>query len=371
MRRIILLALFLVLALSPKVSFAAPAITNLSGTVSNSESITITGTDFGANGPTVTYFNDFESGSNGVTLTTGDSVPVGSISYVATGASCDPYYTNATSVSGSLAHRSNVASTCPNGGFCYSRVALPSGTMKLFVSYWVLAPASTPWPGEGGDGVNWKIMWVQGEGTADDDLTFPTMLPTTTVVSANSNYYISQNGSEGWASPSWTKGEWKRVWAYIIGSTDATGGFQVWSIESGGVVQQVNVTNVVMFPGSTSTSPYEFERLHVNGYSRAPGSGTTSYPTFDDVYVATGDYAQARVEIGNASTYSSCTNLTPVTTTSWSDTSITGVVRGGSFSSGTAYIYVVDATGAVNSTGYQVVFGGGLVQSGGGCCSWQ
>jgi hypothetical protein len=43
---------------------------------------------------------------------------------------------------------------------------------------------------------------------------------------------------------------------------------------------------------------------------------------------------------------------------SWADTSIAVTLNQGSFAAdATAYLYVVDATGAVNSTGYQVVFG--------------
>jgi hypothetical protein len=98
--------------------------------------------------------------------------------------------------------------------------------------------------------------------------------------------------------------------------------------------------------------------IFMSGYGRTcPGHSCKSY--FDDVYVAVGPNSRARVEIGDASTYTSNHKLTMVTPTSWSGTNITGTVRAGSFTSGNAYVYVTDSTGAVNSNGYAVTFGSG------------
>jgi hypothetical protein len=91
----------------------------------------------------------------------------------------------------------------------------------------------------------------------------------------------------------------------------------------------------------------------INGFNRWCNDCAESAPTFDDVYVAIGTGAQARVEIGDAATYATSKNLSMATVTSWGDTSITATVRQGSFSNlNNAYLYVIDANGSVNQNGY-------------------
>lgn len=73
----------------------------------------------------------------------------------------------------------------------------------------------------------------------------------------------------------------------------------------------------------------------------------------DDVYL---DNSLARVELGNASTWSSSTHKEILIPTSWSSNAITVTVNSGMFSNQEqAYLYVVDANGAVNSAGYPVI----------------
>lgn len=48
----------------PSGILAAPAITGVGGTVSNGQTITISGTGFGSSGPTIAIFDDFEKGTN-------------------------------------------------------------------------------------------------------------------------------------------------------------------------------------------------------------------------------------------------------------------------------------------------------------------
>ena len=79
---------------------------------------------------------------------------------------------------------------------------------------------------------------------------------------------------------------------------------------------------------------------------------------WDDVYM---DNSWARVEIGDASTYANCTHREMQIPTAWSTSSISIDVNQGSMSTGTAYLYVVDDDGAVNSSGYQIT-----ISSGGG-----
>ncbi len=72
---------------------------------------------------------------------------------------------------------------------------------------------------------------------------------------------------------------------------------------------------------------------------------------YDNIYI---DKSIARVELGNAPTYTASTRREVQVPTSWGS-SIQITVNKGGFSSGqTAYLYVVDASGNVNSSGYPV-----------------
>lgn len=75
---------------------------------------------------------------------------------------------------------------------------------------------------------------------------------------------------------------------------------------------------------------------------------------FDDVYI---DYTRARVELGNASTWASCTIREIQIPTAWSDNSITVKVNKGSFTSGTVYLFVIDSMGNVSNS-YPVIING-------------
>ncbi len=79
-----------------------------------------------------------------------------------------------------------------------------------------------------------------------------------------------------------------------------------------------------------------------------------SFTFWDDVYV---DSTQARVEVGNAPTYDSCTHREIQIPTAWSPESITITVNQGSFETGeTAWLFVIDADGSV-SNGYEIQVG--------------
>ena len=68
----------------------------------------------------------------------------------------------------------------------------------------------------------------------------------------------------------------------------------------------------------------------------------------DDVFIQAG--TQARVEIGDNSNWNNCTHKEIQPPSAWSSNSITITLNKGSFSSGTAYLFVVDSTGAVSSS---------------------
>ena len=81
----------------------------------------------------------------------------------------------------------------------------------------------------------------------------------------------------------------------------------------------------------------------------------------DDVYI---DTTWARVLLGDAADPDECTVLEPQPPTSWSDGSITVTVNLGGLSGDTAYLFVYDADGNVNSPGFPVTIDGELPDAG-------
>lgn len=75
----------------------------------------------------------------------------------------------------------------------------------------------------------------------------------------------------------------------------------------------------------------------------------------DDIYI---DSTPSRVEMGNAAAWEANTHREIQVPSAWSDTSVTVSMNQGIFANGTtAYLYVIDANGAVNGTGFPVTIG--------------
>lgn len=117
----------------------------------------------------------------------------------------------------------------------------------------------------------------------------------------------------------------------------------------------VNVNDV----RTRTTAQPSSMRPSVVGWYNSHGTGADGNDHFylDDAYI---DTSWARVEIGNASTYNACTLREIQIPASWSNGSVSVKVNQGAFSNGTsAYLYVVDPNGSVNSNGYPITIGSG------------
>jgi hypothetical protein len=118
-----------------------------------------------------------------------------------------------------------------------------------------------------------------------------------------------------------------------------------------------------LFDGDDTPDGYEFEDDAISqwNYFRVPGwkrPGDDNAETiYDDIYIAIGAHARARIEIGNAPNYDDSTVLAIATPTAWQDNAITTTIRQGSFNSGeTAYLFVIDENGKA-SNGHPFVVG--------------
>lgn len=337
-------------------SHAAPAISGVSGTVSNGESITISGSDFGATGPTIVLFDDFEKGTNGNIISVVDgSAQVEEWDDVEA-APDNPKYSNTVAHSGSLSMLSDQASS---DGAHWAAVAFTDST-RIFTSFWVMLPTGNEVPGTGeGGGANWKLADVNAGAISSPSSQYTTCVTLSDLPPIEGSFqgpgaWYGTSGLDdgGYCETTWIKNRWHRFDNLYIGSTSGSGQNQLWEVDSATAYNRIyNQTSMTNLQASDSAG-WGIFRLH--SYARQDSAGQCYY---DDVYVATGDGALARVEIGNAEVYTECTVLAIITPTSWGDTSITATVRQGSFASdATAYLFVVKSDGTVSS-GYEITFG--------------
>ncbi len=314
---------------------------SVSGTLGDGGNVVIGGSGFGSVGPNVIVFDDFESGVAGADINTGlGSAKYGQWDLVSSVGST--YYGITASVSGSQSFTSDYSVSYAN----WIQADLPASTRNVFISWWLYVPASSNWPGEGNTyGINWKQTWLQGSSTNNDDIYIPARLNSGWLFGGNEN----DPGYINYTSINMVKGEWKRVWVWLKGSTSSTsndGEVKFWELINTGVVQRENDIGINNLKATGS-----WERIRPNGYGRQTSNCMTS---FDDIYIASGPNAQARVEIGDNSIYTNSTKLSILTPTAWSDTLINATLNQGSFNSGdTAYLFVVDAGGTA-SEGYPI-----------------
>lgn len=344
------------------IAYAAPSITNIAGLIQDGQVISVSGTGFGANGPTVVLFDDFEGGAVGQNIKTGPgSAKVGQWDLVG---QVPPKYSTRSALSGTKAFEAQPSAGIEAGN--NMQTFLPVDSHDFFLSWWCFVPSDSPFPGEGNltlDG-NWKILWVSQDAlwNNSNDTFFATVISSPPVrpwaVPTYFEWKISGNtvawtqDLSGANKPVMTKGQWKRFWwwEHDDGTTGAAG---AWELTASGVKTLASMT------GSRTLKPGGFwQRVSVNGYVRNPPDN--SIQMFDDVYVAAGPNAQARIEIGTGCTggvYTACTNLSVSTVNSWSDGTVTATARLGGLS-GTAHIFLFDGNGLYNSSGYPVKIGG-------------
>jgi hypothetical protein len=243
---------------------------------------------------------------------------------------------------------------------------------KIYVTWW---ERFEPPVGTGGQ---WKIFRLSdGEKNTVKD-TCPEMYFNTWYKPDHSHSYsqifnrISCSGTVGTVSyPTGTVGEgssenlpepnaWTRFEIYFDENSGASipdGTFQYWIHKQDAPVKNVRnwVRNMITRDGNCSRSYCKFQDYFGN-HNGLDEQNVHFYT--DDIYVQTGSLA--RVELCDASTWSlrkHCEIQVPQST--WNSSQIKFSVNAGSFTSGKrTYLYVVDATGAVNSNGYPVTLGG-------------
>lgn len=332
------------------IGWAAPAITGVSGTVQDGQTVTISGSGFGATGPNVVLFDTFEKGTSGANISTvTNSADVANWTASERMGATVPLYTNAYALSGTKSMAIDYRVGYGSGpSLTYSNVQ----NSDILVSWWQYIPTNRDVPGTNNSadgGPNWKWFWI---GDQNDDWPwgsdYSIQCLSSTCSSSTTIGSLDDTGTPArydgkWYTPLFSKGTWMRV---TVAMRNATSGGYAWQQEINGSSNSAvdSVTNVV-----TAHSNDPWNVLVIPGFGRRDNN---SVLYIDDVYVATGAGARARVEMGNASTYSASTKLAFITPTSWNSNQIKATVQQGVFKGGeTVYLFVVDASGNA-SPGY-------------------
>lgn len=366
--------LFIILLLFPTVALAAPSITGVTGTFSDGNQMVISGTEFGDTGPSIAVFDDFESGTNdnwvGNTTYNPPSLATVGSWYQKPNEYSACFYSNDYAHSGSLSMEGRSSGQYTAGVYTNQSpemsTPLATNSHKVFASYWSYWPAGQEWPFDDYDPtprVGLKQAWFHAlQNHTGNDVMCYSMVGVYANIDqdASGACYIGGNNDGDFPVTSLgsklTRGVWQRITYYWVGSTSGGGSYWIDQLNVGGTN-----TNVASDSGLTnqafSDQPYTLVESG-DWIRQSTAEGTEKYFYIDDFYAASGEGAQARVEIGDNPNYYSCTNLAICTVDSWSATSITATLRQGSFAAESSiYVFVVDADGNIDSDGPYILGG--------------
>jgi hypothetical protein len=376
-----------------QLALATPAPTGASGTVAAGQSLTISGSSFGTQGPNIVMMEDFERDTAGQTVKLAGA-PVGSWT---------AFNSSKAFLASPNAHTGKVgfhAYDHAGQGAAILELAPGGQYQEAFISVWVSVPSGKSFPGMWGPGGSapppgplqfpadsaWKFAWLLQSNTLVGNQF--NMIPLSYAGSGQfqpaesaSGYamfiqpgmYSENSNNVGTAWWSWTG--LNRVSTWMRGNSTVPAG------AVGGMLQTLNAQNGMLSwsfgnPATYPTSamfqlgaPQYFTQINVPGWMRE-NSGPNADPTYDDIYIAVGPGAAARVEITDSPTYAGSKHATILRASNWSNTQVTATIPSAGLDfSGTAYLYVTDYLGNTNANGIAVGSATSGGSSGGGSTS--
>lgn len=358
---------FLVAALVLDRAFSAPSLSGFSGDANEGSSVSLSGTSFGANGPTLVLLDRMEGGVAGSSITTGGSsvADYGQWAGV-TASTCAPIYSTTEKFSGSQAMYTD--GTCgTNGGELYARVSLSSATKVFYCFDWKTVGN---WHGYGSSsGDNVKFAWLTfNNDTTDTDYYYAYTGPASAGNPPNQWLFDGNDGSvtkffsfntSTTSAASGSSEGWKQNCVWLEG--DGNSNIQFWEIGSTGTVRIAYSTSALATTvlGDPTQQHTYWTDQRFPGFLRLEADGTTTAFYQDNIYVSTGNAsAAAHIWLMDQSTLFTSTKWALQEPQVWSDTSISFKFRRGPFTNGqTAYLYVCDANFSCNTDGYPVTVG--------------
>jgi hypothetical protein len=215
----------------------------------------------------------------------------------------------------------------PNVGMRQITHEFGQPVQSVFVSYWVAIPAGYPFPGKdtSADGFPsnsaWKFAWLidqDYEGNSSD-----VVVPT--YAGQNSALIGGNDGNLSYIAPPsmwWSWGRWMRISALLRANPNAPTRdgrirFEVFSREHGFYVLDQN-TPVFDEDGPTAK---QYQYVNFPGWLASFDLGEAR-PLYDDIYIASGPNAAARVEMSDNPDYERSEHFAIMQIVDWSDSRI-------------------------------------------------
>jgi len=348
-------ALVVIFCLVSSISVAGAAtLTKVSGTFTNGQSITVTGSGFGT-APTDASFIDAESGAVGNPI-----VETGWSRSTASAEAGGPWTTPVYSSTKALNGTKSIKCALPSGVYgCTFDVNYPNGVGKLYLSYWIYADYKK-FPPE--NHFQWKTfrftptdiisgtspdfgmsIWPSGDGScyqAYHTVDYPS--PTGTGDISLADVVPDKNI---WRSDCMPRGEWYRM-EVLVNESDplVANGTQVIKYYSTSKNAWVTWSNYVGNIITRSSADKRYRWLHIGEYIGNPSTGKDVDIYWDNVYVQRGTYA--RFELCDSSSWSTCKKRQVQQPTQWSSSSVVIKFNQGPFTSGQqTYLYFIDDAG--------------------------
>ena len=329
--------------------FADDGLCKITSATLSGDSITITGTEFGPKSTPEPVFSDgFEYGSNGNLrdLSSGNWT-----TYLSDG----PVVNSNVVRTGDYSVENIIIDGDNHNATGYHELVTPSD--RIYYSSWMHISTDSPLTGVGkmmrigstvsvdsyaGDGIFGISDWNTSQGpyffyTTGDGSTYPY---------AGTEQYRHDLSFDSWF----------RVEFFVQLSSPAGSSNGIIQIFWGG--EWRNITDAVTL---ATLDTYSLNTCLLGLMFTSPPAGTTISIHTDDVYI---DNTRARVEIGDKEVFADCTHREIQIPTAWATDEISVTVNQGSFSDGSAYLFVVDKDGTVSdqdpltegSQGYPITF---------------
>ncbi len=330
-----------------------PAISGVTGTIANGQSVVIAGNNFGTKAtPAPLQWDTFEEGTAGTRValdsgTTGyaivdpDALAVNS-SQVGT---WGPRYSTEAKHSGANGALLNWIGALPSGFAADSSVRFDSNSIanQFYIDWWFRYLPSTP-PSR-----NLKILHVYGRTGSTPEVAATWFCDPSAWGVWDAYEGGANNHQDAYADlrtgRSSVEGSMHHVQIWARSNSDPSlsdGVAQMW-------IDGTRVVNDTSYMYRSSTAASVWGQMRIGYYSAK--TGNTGCPEsgaaqgyIDDLYISD---SPARVEIGNNATYSLCTHREIQIPSAWASngTSITATLNTGTFANGTAYLFVVDSDG--------------------------
>jgi hypothetical protein len=351
----------IIVALFSAAAIGAPAVQQVSGTFAHKASVTISGSGFGSKAQAAPVVWDDASGSNVLAKWSGawpDNNPAYNTTYRAPQRGVALPHGNITKyIAG--AHAEGAGATGGYNVIFFKNITINSYPAQYYVSWYSTVDPAWSF---GGDENFKTFAYSSGNGPYGMPNNWyvnygpPTMRPP-----GNSQYpfpywQINDDGSS-LQNPDING---KSSWWYISEVNPITAwakneiAVRLSTGNDGYIKQWENGRLVINYQGPTDKYPGSSRTIGIGGYARNYNK-SSNWRYFADVYL---DSSLSRVVLANNPILGDATVIENQIPTAWGTGSIGLTVNLGKFTSGqTAYLFVVDASGSSNSTGYPVTVG--------------